>query len=266
MSAGAAPPVPHPAPGSAHSFLLLYTPRPRRAALRTLLALADEIGAGLGRQLDHDVAHVRLQWWREELQRFAEGVPAHPWLIAWQHGRGQHGYGPAPDLTPLADAAAIDLASERLAALAARRLPQALFVLAARMLTAGTAAAAALTAQQEQAIGELGRQADEWLQPAAEQPRQPDAPPRGPVPAQRQQQPVPRLEPALQPPLAPLLVCAALAARQARRRRQHGGNSHTMRPSAWTVLADNIAAWRIARAAHRRHLQLQELMNGTGSP
>ena len=140
-----------------------------------------------------------------------------------------------------------------------------------RNIIFGTAAAAALTAEQERTIGELGREADERLHPAAEPPRRPDAPPRDPVPAPLpppapQQPPVQPLEPALQPPLAPLLVCAALAARQARRRRQHGGNSHTMRPSAWTVLADNIAAWRIARAAHRRHLQLQELMNGTGSP
>jgi hypothetical protein len=280
VSATPAPPVPQPAPGSAHSFLLLYTPRPRRTAVRTLLALADEIGAGLGRQLDHEVAHVRLQWWREELQRFAEGVAAHPWLIAWQHqrhghadgGHAQHSGGappeltPPPDLTPLADAAAIDLASAHLAAVAARRLPQALFVLIAQVLTAGIAAAAALTAEQERAIGELGRQTDALLHPAEQPARPPDTAPPAAVPAPP---PAPALAPALWPPLTPLLVCAALAARQAHRRSRRGGNppanSDTMRPALWALLADNIAAWRVARAAHRGRLQLEELTNGTGS-
>jgi hypothetical protein len=257
MSAAPALLLPQPAPGSAHFFLLLYTPRPRRAAMRTLLALADEIGAGPGRQLDHEVAHVRLQWWREELQRFAAGAAVHPWLIAWQPEQGS---GSArPDLTPLADAAAIDLASAHLAAVVARRLPQALFVLAAQVLTAGTAAAAALTAEQERAIGELGRQTDAYLHPAEEPVRQPDPPPSQAVPP-----PPPPLAPTLQPPLTPLLVCAALAARQAHRRTRSGGNppanSDTMRSPLWALLTDNIAAWRVARAAHRGRAQLQELI------
>ncbi len=50
-----------PQPGSARYFALLYSPRAQRPALARLLALADEIGAGVTRRLDHDVAHARLE-------------------------------------------------------------------------------------------------------------------------------------------------------------------------------------------------------------
>lgn len=246
-------PVPQPAAGSIRAFALLYTPPEQRVAVRTLLALGDEIGAGLGRQLDHAVAHIRLEWWRIEVQRFAAGEPAHPWLIAWRHART-----PALDLTPLVDAAAIDLASQRLAASASRRLAQALFVLAARVLTAD-APQAALSGEQEEQIAALGRAVDELEHPAPSGNASPPIVPAPPAPA------VPA--PALQHALAPLLVWAALAARQARRRNQRNqhnrhnqhdrgeqhapDNSPTMRGLAVDGIGNNVLAWRTARAARR---------------
>jgi hypothetical protein len=242
-------PVPEPAPGSARFFTLLYTPSERRAAVRTLLALGDEIGAGLGRQLDHGVAHIRLEWWRHEAQRFAAGEPAHPWLVAWQ----REGV-PAPDLSALIEAAAIDLASQHLAALAARRLPQALFVLAAHLLAANTPQAA-LIGEHEEQIAALGRTIDA-LEHAAESA---DARSPGPAP----------WAPALQSALAPLLVWAAFAAHQARRRSRHhrreqrgqqaAGKSPTMTGSVVDGIVDNVVAWRAARAARRGRFHLEDL-------
>jgi len=247
MSADSAPvptpaPLPEPAPGSIHFFTLLYSPRERRVALRTLLALADEIGAGVGRQLDHGVAHLRLDWWRREAQRLAAGSPAHPWLIAWQRERF-----PPLDLAALIDAAAIDLASERLAASGTQRLPQALFVLAATVLAADTSAAA-LVPQQRDLIAALGRSVDTLEHPQVARTGQPDS-------AQRL-----RLDPALQRALAPLLVWAALAACHARRReRRATRKSPTMAAPVVDGLADNLIAWQAARTARRGYFRLEDL-------
>ena len=98
---------PTPQPGSARYFALLYAARARRPALARLLALADEIGAGVARGLDHDVAHARLAWWRHEAEQYALGRAQHPWLRAWPDERDG---GPRFDLEPLLHAAAIDLA------------------------------------------------------------------------------------------------------------------------------------------------------------
>lgn len=56
----------------------LYAPAPQRAALATLCALEREIGASLRPGLDHQLAHARLAWWREECERCARGQPQHP--------------------------------------------------------------------------------------------------------------------------------------------------------------------------------------------
>src|SRR5262249_19647060 len=56
----------------------LYSPPAQRAALAALCTLEAEIGASLRPGLDHDVAHARLAWWREECARSVAGRPAHP--------------------------------------------------------------------------------------------------------------------------------------------------------------------------------------------
>jgi phytoene synthase len=56
----------------------LYAPAPQRAALATLCALEREIGASLRPGLDHQLAHARLAWWREECERCSRGQPQHP--------------------------------------------------------------------------------------------------------------------------------------------------------------------------------------------
>jgi 15-cis-phytoene synthase len=56
----------------------LYSPATERPVLEALFAVESEIGASLHAGLDHTVAHVRLQWWREECARVVKGTPSHP--------------------------------------------------------------------------------------------------------------------------------------------------------------------------------------------
>jgi phytoene synthase len=56
----------------------LYCSTVQRPALAALSALEGEIGASLRPGLDHQVAHARLAWWREECVRTAQGSPRHP--------------------------------------------------------------------------------------------------------------------------------------------------------------------------------------------
>jgi len=56
----------------------LYCPPAQRVLFQSLLGIEAEIGAALARGLEHDVAHARLGWWREECARLAQGAPLHP--------------------------------------------------------------------------------------------------------------------------------------------------------------------------------------------
>ncbi|HEV3182556.1 MAG TPA: squalene/phytoene synthase family protein [Steroidobacteraceae bacterium] len=60
------------------SLAWLYSSALQRSVLAALSALECEIGASLRPRLDHQVAHTRLAWWREECARTAQGSPTHP--------------------------------------------------------------------------------------------------------------------------------------------------------------------------------------------
>lgn len=64
-------------PGSLRYFSLLYTPPGKRHLLTALYVLDTEI-RDAARSPSHDVAHARLQWWREEMDRLANDGPQHP--------------------------------------------------------------------------------------------------------------------------------------------------------------------------------------------
>jgi 15-cis-phytoene synthase len=66
------------APDVGRHLARLYSPASERPVLEGLFAMESEIGASLRGKLDHAVAHVRLQWWREECGRVAAGRPTHP--------------------------------------------------------------------------------------------------------------------------------------------------------------------------------------------
>jgi phytoene synthase len=56
----------------------LYSPAAQRPPLASLCAIEHEIAASVRPGLDHQVAHARLAWWREECRRCAAGQPQHP--------------------------------------------------------------------------------------------------------------------------------------------------------------------------------------------
>ncbi|HEX4050763.1 MAG TPA: squalene/phytoene synthase family protein [Steroidobacteraceae bacterium] len=256
---------PAPTPGSARYFVLLYTPRPRRAALTALLAIADELAVGADRGLDHGVAHLRLQWWEEELLRFQQGAPRHPWLVGWTAALRE----PA-DLRPLAQAATIDLATQRLAARHELQLYAALFISAARLLGVP---AQILDQQAGQAMTSdletLGRAVGTFEACAAGQSwARAQLPETLQALAERQRR-LPLAPPDWQPTLAPLLLWLTLSVhrwRRAERRRgaaarRSAGKSATMTspelPGRFDELADNFIAWRYARRAMRRRFRIE---------
>ncbi len=214
---GAIPPPP--APGSARYFALLYTPAGHRAALALLMALGDEISAGLARGLDHSVAHARLDWWRLEIEHYAAGGARHPWLRA-----------PSArplNLQPLLEGAILDLAEGLQGGESRERLHGALFVSAAEAL--GAAPLSEPLRAELTALGALTRHlerlAPEALSRCGHEHRQ-------------------RLNALLtslrhQRALAPLLVWAVMAGRRPE-------SSPPLR-----ALADNFCAWRVARRAGR---------------
>ncbi|HWZ65035.1 MAG TPA: squalene/phytoene synthase family protein [Steroidobacteraceae bacterium] len=67
-----------PAASATRALAALYAPPPQQPLCAALSALEEEIGASLRPGIDHQVAHARLAWWREECARCAASKPAHP--------------------------------------------------------------------------------------------------------------------------------------------------------------------------------------------
>jgi len=88
----------------------LYSSAQQRLAIAGLTALEREIGASLRPGLDHQVAHTRLEWWREECARTARGHPTHPLTRELAGLFGPRGGAPLHDLGGLVDTAVWDLA------------------------------------------------------------------------------------------------------------------------------------------------------------
>lgn len=72
-----APPASHPLQPTRY-LAWLYSPPLQRPVLAALCEIESEIATSLRAGLDHHVAHTRLQWWREECERCAQGRPVHP--------------------------------------------------------------------------------------------------------------------------------------------------------------------------------------------
>ena len=64
-------------PGSMRYFALLYTPAEQRDAATALLLIDAEIRES-AQSPNHDVAHTRLQWWRQEIDRLVNANAQHP--------------------------------------------------------------------------------------------------------------------------------------------------------------------------------------------
>jgi len=89
----------------------LYLPAAQRPLLAALWGIESEIAASLSAGLDHQVAHARLGWWRDECERCAQGRPAHPLTRALTAGFASGGLAPLAGLTGLIDTALWDLAA-----------------------------------------------------------------------------------------------------------------------------------------------------------
>ncbi len=56
----------------------LYSTAAQQPVLAALCAIEGEVATSLRPGADHQVAHARLEWWREECARCAAGHPVHP--------------------------------------------------------------------------------------------------------------------------------------------------------------------------------------------
>jgi hypothetical protein len=217
--------------------VLLYTPAARRATLLSLLTLADELGAGLERALEHELAHTRLDWWQRELSEHERGVAQHPLLRALREAQPA---APALDLPALLEAARLDLAEGLLNAGRGERLRGETFVLAAQAL-----GAANLSSAQREALGALGILA---LHCERATTAMPEITTSAALKAAMQ-----RLGSALQPAVAPLLIWVILAAAHAQRRLSGASKNHSLLHG----FADNMRAWSAARRAAQGSLGIR---------
>ena len=92
----------------ARALARLYWPPAQRAAFDALVGIEAQVGAGIERALEHDVAHARLGWWREELARLSAAEPVHPLTRAL---RASAAAGSLAGVSGLLDTATWDLAA-----------------------------------------------------------------------------------------------------------------------------------------------------------
>lgn len=77
MSGDLGPPDAPPA-GTARWYAWLFTPPRARGTVALLFALESEWRSIVARSTEHAVAHLKLRWWREEIQRLQVGESRHP--------------------------------------------------------------------------------------------------------------------------------------------------------------------------------------------
>lgn len=78
MNATAAGPASAPPAGGIRWYAWLYTPLPSRPLTAGLFSLESELRGTVAAIVDHGVSHLRLQWWKDEIDRLGSGEPRHP--------------------------------------------------------------------------------------------------------------------------------------------------------------------------------------------
>lgn len=71
-------PAASPPAGSLRWFAWLFAPPSARPLVACAFALDLELRMISEARVDHGVTHLKLQWWREEIQRLVQGRPRHP--------------------------------------------------------------------------------------------------------------------------------------------------------------------------------------------
>ncbi|BEV70785.1 presqualene diphosphate synthase HpnD [Paludibacterium sp. THUN1379] len=66
------------ASGSSFYYSFRFLPEARRLAITALYAFCREVDDVVDETLEHEVAHAKLAWWREEIGRLYDGRPGHP--------------------------------------------------------------------------------------------------------------------------------------------------------------------------------------------
>ena len=97
--------------GSARALARVYSPAAQRPPLAALCAIEREIRASLRGGIDHQVAHARLAWWRDECARCTQGSPAHPLTRELRHSLPPTALPALAGLVGLVDTAVWDLAA-----------------------------------------------------------------------------------------------------------------------------------------------------------
>lgn len=95
--------------GADRDWLLRFCPPEWATALNALFEIEQEVCASLKAGLEHAVAHTRLEWWAEELDRLARGTPRHPATRTLKASALERGATP-PDLSALIEHIRTDLA------------------------------------------------------------------------------------------------------------------------------------------------------------
>jgi 15-cis-phytoene synthase len=263
-----------PAPSATRALAQLYCPPGQRALFTALLNIEAEIAGSLRPGLDHEVAHARLAFWREECARCAAGHPAHPLTRELLAACGAGERDVLGGLAGLVDTATWDLAA---ATFGTRREVSAYCERWADAIVLPFARCAAPAAAPEvvRALGGALRESelvcglaaearagrlrlpldelDASSAPAAALAHPPWAPALASRIAQRHRElrlalaaATGALTPAARPPLRALLVWAALAASHSRR-------AERRLPQALAAGEDHapLDAWRAWRAARR---------------
>jgi hypothetical protein len=213
-------------PGSIADLVALYTPPAARGVLRALLAVESEIRASAQPGLDHTIAHVRLDWWRQEIERTLEGQAAHPLTRELSAALAPT----RPDLTPMLLSTQLELTG-----LAGADESHWRIFFEGGLGTVFRILAQAMGSTASPAT--LGR----WGGLVQQLTMEREAPP--PLLAETLQS----LTPAMQPQLRPLLVWTALVGWRCEQRVEVSDESAP--PGLRLALAQQWLAWRSARAA-----------------
>lgn len=96
-------------PGSAIYYALRFAPADQRDALAAVHAFHAEITEIPDEVSDPGVGEVKLQWWRDEMQRLFDGTPRHPVSQALAPAVERYGL-PADAFTGMLDGTGMDLA------------------------------------------------------------------------------------------------------------------------------------------------------------
>jgi len=98
--------------GSSFYYSFLFLPPRQRSAITALYAFCREVDDTVDEIADPEVARIRLQWWRTELQRLFSGHPEHPITRALAPHLTQFGID-APRLQEIVDGMQMDLDQTR---------------------------------------------------------------------------------------------------------------------------------------------------------